>query len=211
MAHPAQERGGPYWRGVHCEAVLDRARFLFDQGLLTESLLAQIEEDGRQSQLRIVVREVLRLRGTWLAERGEWERAADQLGESVRMAREVGIHDAVAEARLLLAQVHLGHLNAPAQVAERMAADRGPAQLPLGLVWLAIGDTERATAHALAAYRWAWADGEPYVRWFDLERARRLLEELGTEVPILSSYDPANDPELPWEADVRAFMDMLPA
>jgi hypothetical protein len=58
--------------------------------------------------------------------------------------------------------------------------------------------------HALAAYKWAWADGEPYVHRYELNKARALLETLGVPIPNLPPYDPAKDEKLPWEDDVAA-------
>ena len=43
--------------------------------------------------------------------------------------------------------------------------------------------------HATEAYKSAWADGEPYVYRWSLERARSLLLELGTAIPELPAYD----------------------
>lgn len=69
---------------------------------------------------------------------------------------------------------------------------------------LAIGDHKQAKVHALAAYKRAWADGEPYVRRYELNKARALLEQLGADIPNLPSYDPAKDEKLPWEDEVAA-------
>jgi hypothetical protein len=78
-------------------------------------------------------------------------------------------------------------------------------------LWLAIGDREQATQHALAAYKWAWADGEPYVHRYGLDKARALLEKLGAEIPDLPPYDPAKDEKLPWEDEVAAALEKLRA
>ncbi|MFS8096640.1 DUF4062 domain-containing protein [Lentzea alba] len=192
-----------------CYAALDRAWFDFEKGVLTAKDLDRVETEGREHGYRYVVRTALKLRGLWRAERGEWARSAAELSEAVRMGREVGVHDARAEAGLALTQLHLGELREPAQVAARLAGERECADGALARLWLEIGDVEQARKHALAAYRWAWADGEPYTWGFNLERARRLLVELGADIPVLPAYDPAADAEFPWEADVRAFMDTL--
>jgi len=81
----------------------------------------------------------------------------------------------------------------------------------MAALWAALGDTERAKRRAIAAYRWAWADGEPYVWRWELDKARALLEKLGAEVPVLPPYDPAKDPKLPWEDEVRAAIEKLKA
>lgn len=203
------EHSGSRDTSVQCEAELDHARFQFDRGMLTEDVLSQLEDVGQKHRLRQVVRETLALRGAWLAERGDWASAVAALGESVRMAGEAGCVDTAAETRLALCRFRLGQLTSPSEAISRLAAARNPDHLGLARLWLAVGNAKRATDHAFSAYRWAWADGEPYVRRFDLERAKQFLEELGEQAPVLSSYDPAKDPELPWEAEVRAFMDTL--
>lgn len=73
-------------------------------------------------------------------------------------------------------------------------------------LWEALGDAERATQHALTAYRWAWADGEPYVHAYELARVTALLERLGAEIPRLPVYDPAQAEPLAFESQVRAFI-----
>ncbi|MCH7729047.1 MAG: hypothetical protein IH991_21575, partial [Planctomycetes bacterium] len=70
---------------------------------------------------------------------------------------------------------------------------------------------EQAKKHALAAYKWAWADGEPYVWRFELNESRELLEKLDAEIPELPPYDPDKDEKLPWEDEVAAAIDKLRA
>lgn len=200
---------GRYSAELRCGAALEHAQFRFDQGTMRESVLSSLEKSARRHRFRHVVRGVHRLRGTWLGARGDWEQAAVHLNQAVHMAREVGLFDATAETELAFVQLRLGRLAAPAQAAARLAAEREQAHLPLAKLWLESGDVAKAVEHALAAYRFAWADGEPYTRRFDLRRAKRLLEELGTEVPVLPSYDPADDREFWWEAHVREFMATL--
>ncbi len=185
-------------------AELLRARCLFEQGTLTADDLRQVEQIATAGRSRENVRGLYRLRGEWLADRGQWAAAADSLGEAVRMAREAGIPDAHAETLLALARLHLGQLTNPHADAERLAALRRPAHLHLARLWHAIGDTGQATRHALAAYRYAWADGEPHVHRHELNRATELLHTLGAEIPRLSPYDPAADPPPDWELRAAA-------
>ena len=187
------------------------ARFQLDRKTLTEEHLVRAEQLARSGRNRRIVRVLLALRGEWLLRRGEWARAADSLTEAVRMAREAGTSDPGAETRLALAHLQLGQLPTPAQEAEHLAAVREPAHLSLAELWQAIGDTERATEHALAAYRHAWADGEPHIHRYQLERAAHLLNTLGADIPTLPAYDPATDPKLPWEDKVAAAIEELRA
>lgn len=125
------------------------------------------------------------------------------------MAREVGLIDAPAETLLALTKLHLGQLIAPRQEAERLSSLREPAHDPLALIWLALDEHERAKKHALAAYQWAWADGEPYVRRFELDRARALLDRMGADIPNLPPYHPTKDPRFPWEEELQAALARL--
>ncbi len=127
------------------------------------------------------------------------------------MAREVGRRDARTETLLTLARFHLGQVPDPRREAEHLARAKEPYYRGLAELWLAIGDAEQAKTHALAAYEWAWADGDPYVHRYELDKARALLEQLSTEIPDLPPYDPARDEKLPWEEEVAAAIEKLRA
>jgi hypothetical protein len=186
------------------------ARHQFRSGGLREESLDKAEALARAGKNRPVIRELHSLRGEWCLGRTQWELAAASLHEAVRMAREVEQRDEAAEAQLALANFHLDKVSDPRAEAERLAA-RNPSHGHLAALWLAIGDREQAAKHALAAYKWAWADGEPYVRRYELNKARALLEQLGAEIPTLPPYDPVKDPKLPWEDDVAAAIEKLRA
>jgi hypothetical protein len=79
------------------------------------------------------------------------------------------------------------------------------------MLWLAIGDTEKAKHHALAAYKDAWADGEPYVDRYELSQTTELLRQMNVPIPNLPPYDPTKDEKLPWEDEVRAAIEKLRA
>jgi hypothetical protein len=125
------------------------------------------------------------------------------------MTREAGLYDARLEILLALAWFRLGQLPDARQEAVRLSSASGRAQLALAELWHALGDAERAAGHARAAYRWAWADGEPYVHAYELGRATDLLNQLGAEIPVLPAYDPAQDPPLAFEGEVRAVIEEL--
>jgi hypothetical protein len=127
------------------------------------------------------------------------------------MTREAGLHDARLEIWLALARFRLGQLPDAHEEAIRLSSVADRAQLALARLWHALGDPERAAGHARAAYRWAWADGQPYVHAYELGRATALLQELGAEVPVLPAYDPAQDPPLAFEGQVRAVIEDLRA
>jgi hypothetical protein len=193
------------------EAEYLHAQVRFWQGDLSEEHLANAEQLAKAGRNRRVIRYLHGLRGQWRLERGEWTLAAESLREAVSMARTVGQSDADAEAQLALAQFQLGQLADPRREAEQQANARRPSHRALADLWLAIGDREQAKKHALAAYKWAWADGEPYVHRYELNKARALLEKLGAKIPNLPPYDPAKDEKLPWEDEVAAAIEKLRA
>lgn len=198
------------WRR-RCDDALTFLELQVAMGAAAEHEFMEAEAIAAQRGFRSMVRRARYLRGTWLTGQGRWAEAVHVLGEAVSMAREVGIHDSEAETWLALARWHTARLPAPREEAAELAERPYPAHLPLGRLWFAIGDLARATEHALAAYRHAWADGEPYARMYDLRNAERLLNELGVEIPVLPPYDPAKHPKEPWEHEVEALIAELRA
>jgi hypothetical protein len=189
----------------------DYARFQFWQGKLQEGYLADAERIATKGKSRGIIRHLHTLRGAWRLEQGEWALAATSYQEAVRLARERSITHEAAETGLALAKHHLGLLTDPSQEVERLAQLRNPAHRFLAQLWLALGDTEKARHHALAAYQWAWADGEPYVRRYELTKTTELLQQMNVPVPKLPPYDPSKDEKFPWEDDVVAAIEKLRA
>lgn len=183
-------------------------------GTLHENHLTAAAGLAEKDNNRATLRALHRLRGTWRLAQKEWRLAAASFEEAVRMARERRLPDNEAEAGLALAKFHLGRLGTADEIrleAERLERQRNPHHRYLALLWRAIGDNAEAEKQALAAYKWAWADGEPYVNRYELTKTTELLQEMNVPVPVLPPYDPAKDEPFPWEADVRAAIDKLRA
>src|SRR5262249_43307936 len=159
------------------------ARFQFWKGTLNEEHLARAEELAANGKNRQCIRKVLKLRGDWRFEQGGWALAAARFAGGVRMARGSGLSDAHSEAGLALAKQPLGQRVEPRREAARLAQLRKPAHRLLAQLWLVLGDHEQAKHHALAAYRWAWADGEPYVQRYELTKTIELLKQMNIPVP----------------------------
>jgi hypothetical protein len=147
------------------------ADFHFRQGCLREEHIATAERLALDGKDRGQIRYLKLLRGAWRLEQGDWASAATSFAEAVRMARESGIPNAGSETGLALAKVHLGELTEPRREAERLTGMRYVSCRYLAMLWQAIGDDDQAKKHALAAYEWAWADGEPYVNRYDLTKS----------------------------------------
>lgn len=197
--------------GRYGTAEVSYAWFSFWRGQVTEAQLADAYSACQKWRNRLAIRSVLELMGFWLLTRNEWTRASQSLTEAVRMAREVGHRATAAEHGLALARFQHGELHDARQQAEHLSARADRAQRLLAELWLAIGDEEQAKTYALEAYRWAWADGEPFVRRYELDKSRDLLEKLGMPIPTLPRYDPARHETPQWEADVRATLTKLQA
>jgi Domain of unknown function (DUF4062)/AAA domain, putative AbiEii toxin, Type IV TA system len=188
------------------------ALFRFWRGELREEHFAQAELAARAGKNRPTVRALHRLRGEWRLEQGQWATACESLHEAVRMAHEVGLADARAEAQLALAKFSMHQhveFNTHQYIehggeAQRLSDVRDSSHRALAELWLAVGDHEQARRHALTAYKLAWADGEPYVHRYELDKATALLKQLGAEIPVLAPYDPATDEKLLWEDELAA-------
>jgi hypothetical protein len=189
------------------EAEFQYAQFYFYRGWLTAHQLDEVERLARSARNRRTTRCVHALRGQWLLAGGVWAAAADALETAIRMAHEGGLTDTVPETELALAHLQLGRLHDPRQEAIRLASLRIPDHLTLAELWQAIGESDHAVEHALAGYKWAWADGHPHVRAYDLDRATSLLNILGAKIPKLPAYDPRKDQKLPWEDEVAAVIE----
>jgi hypothetical protein len=183
-----------FWRGEASEEALGKAEHLADDG-----------------KSRSIIRTLHHVRGTWWLEHGDWAPAVTSFAEALRLARESGIPDTDSEAGLALAKYHLGQLSEPQREAERLAQLRKPAHRLLAHLWLALGDPAHAKQHALAAYKWAWADGEPYVNRYELTKTTELLQLMNVPIPNLPPYDRAKDKRFPWEDAVAAAIEKLKA
>ncbi|MEO1288950.1 MAG: hypothetical protein AAFV93_14380 [Chloroflexota bacterium] len=74
------------------------------------------------------------------------------------------------------------------------------------LVRQALNQPEKAKEHAIAYLKWAWADGEPYVHRWHLNRARDLLQEMNVEEPKLPPFNPDNYEPFPGELELREYI-----
>jgi hypothetical protein len=189
------------------------AQLCFWKGTLMEEQLVKAENLAfSDTSTKRTARRLHDLRGRWLLEQKNWLSAAESLSSAVRMAHEVGKEDIVAEVRLALAKFHLDNFSVTLaqieQLAEKCKA-YGPANNSLAELWLAAGETERAIKHAIEAYKWAWADGEPYVHRYEMDKAISLLTQLEAVVPILPPYNPKNFEKLPWEYEVEDSIEQI--
>ena len=149
----------------------------------------------------------------FLALRAAWDQSEDRPAralESITLALQItkklgtprsGYHDLRAWA--------LARVGRPDDA--RLELQAGEQRLYAAETHLLLSDRAQARTCALHAYRWAWGEGPPYIRWFDLERSRALLRQLGEPEPELPPFDPAKVPPIPFEKEIRAGIEKLRA
>jgi hypothetical protein len=193
------------------DAESDFARSQYWQGTLKEQHLIDAERLVRDGRNRSSIRALHWLRGEWELANENWKAARESFQTAIAMAREKCIQDAESETCLVLAKWKLKGLSIGEVRAEltRLEAFRQPAHRRLAMLMFAVGEDSRAKEHAVAAYKWAWASGEPYVRRYELNQTIELLKQLKTPVPTLPQYDPTRDIQIPHEGAIRSAIEKL--
>lgn len=198
---------GTYLPGL-AESYLAWLRFRQDR--LDEEILSDALRTAREGKNRWSVRHLHLLRGVWLLSVDRFPESEAAFEEAIAMARESGLPTKAEEAQRAIAQTKQGKIDHARETAERLALLEDPPEISLAELFLALGDREKALDHVKRGYKWAWADGMPYVSWWELQRCRTVLQALGEPEPHLP-FDPSNATPLPFEAEVRAFIGELKA
>lgn len=203
MANPPTYQA-EFWTGT---VERQQASALWAHGLLSDAEAAL----DRAWTLAVKTRDALEqrviwcLRGELALARGEVEQAVQCFNEAIRLMRAAGADDVVVAlgglARALLAS---GKPDEAHKIVEDGVNDIDAAE-----VWLGLGEREKARERALEAYKDGWADGPPYIDWHYLERAKKVLDALGEPYPDLPPFDPSTVEPIPYEAEIRAFIEEL--
>jgi hypothetical protein len=178
----------------------------FYQGTLTEPDWRRHYELSVRHRNVISQYRFLALRSEWLLAQNQPAQALDAIDESLKIINRLGAPSASYHDLRAWALARLGRAaDARAELANgeqrRFAAE----------AWLILGDRGQARTCTLNAYRWAWGEGPPYIRWYDLERCRALLRALGEPEPQLPPFDPSKVKPIPYEAEIRAAIARLKA
>ncbi len=191
-----------YWYAVLC----------FCRGTLTEKKLSDAEYLAELGKNRKFIRSLHKLRGEWYLSKNEPVLAVESFNNALRMARESGLsHEAITyEVWLTLARVQAKQVtfNEVRDCIEYLKA-KDTGLRAMAMLWQLLGDKAKASSYALDAYRWAWADGEPWVQRYELEQSSNTLNELGVRLPDLPPYDPGKDIKFDWEDDLVAAIEKL--
>jgi hypothetical protein len=143
--------------------------------------------------------------GQWYQSLGDHSAAVDAFAGAIVMARAVGLDDTASEARRGLSLARLGRRN-EAQAAAASAMRPPYYYHVLAELHFELGDSDEARQHALAGYRWYWADGPPWSGHWELETCRATLRALGEPEPQLPPFDPARVKPVEYEPDIRRLL-----
>jgi tetratricopeptide (TPR) repeat protein len=149
----------------------------------------------------------LSLRAEWEMSENRPERALEAIEQALQISRRLGTPDPNGHDLRAWALARLGRKDEARAALEE--GKQGSYFAPEA--YLVLGD--RATAHECVskAHRRAWGEGPPHIRWYDLERCRAILAEMGEPEPQLPPFDPAKVPPIPYEKEIRAAIDRLRA
>jgi len=183
----------------------------FWQGTLSGEVLEQAFAVAERAHSRQVVRALHRLRGEWLFAQGCLDEAADAWHMVIAMAQQAGIPVADSQAHLARVLATAGQ-QAEARRLLETVMEQAPSETLhyphciIAETYMRLGDQKQARAHALRAYRHAWADGPPHAWWWALKRTRAVLAELGEPEPVLPAFDPSLVEPVPYEDEIRVFI-----
>jgi len=175
-------------------------------GTLTTARLDRSIERARQSGQRAAERRLWQVAGELRQSIEDHSGAAEAFSRAIEMAREVGQRDAQSEALRSLSLVQLGRADEARATAAALSVERDPPHVAMAQLWLALNQRDKARDHALRGYKWAWADGPPYSRHWELSACEAVLNALDEPLPVLRPYDPARVEPLPYEADIRRLL-----
>ena len=166
--------------------------FKFRAGRLSESVVAEHLDRIRALGNRRMEHWSLDIIAQWYQAQCDHAHALDVFSDLIARANETGWaglpYYEARRARSLAAE---GRRDEARRLAAKVDRGRKPPHLPLALLYLELGERDRAYAHALAGYKKAWAEGPPYHDHWDLEDCRMVLAALGEPEPVLPPFDPA--------------------
>lgn len=209
MANPPTTHTDLLTGEIECQ----KAQVLLAQGLLleTEASLERAWDLALKSRHKLNRRVILALRGELALAHTQPDKAVEYFNEAIGLMRTAGASDVVIAlgglARALLAS---GKPDEARKIVEtHLYSNRQGEAIDAAEVWLGLGERDKARERALAAYKYGWADGPPYINWYMLKRAKKVLDTLGEPYPDLPPFDPSKVEPIPYETEIRAFIEEL--
>lgn len=206
LAKPEPEPAGTYLRSG---AERYYAQMKVYAGGDVTAVLARAWSVCSQAKHGLDQRVIHQLRGEVAVRELQPQRALEHFNDALTMLRQSGVGGRdLLETCGGLARVYalLGRADEARRLIEEGVDDTSAAE-----ALLTLGDHAAARQRALIAYKEAWADGEPYVFRWRLERAKAVLAKFGVEPPALPAFDPAKVEPMPYEAEIKAFIAELQA
>lgn len=198
------------------QATADRfyAEMLIFQGYDANDLLNKIWRDAQKdpNKNQVHIREIYRLRGESALQQGQYGTAAGFFLDTITLGNKSGIPVSGLVGRLAYVRVCENLVDEAQQLIHEALADEESGRVhdlynSAAEIYLKLGDAEQAAQYARLAYELAWADGLPFVWWWRLERARRVLDELNLPMPDhLLPFDEERLEKIPYEEDIYAFI-----
>ncbi len=189
---------------------IERAKLELDwrNGHLTEEKSAQAIDDARKAGVRIVELYCCHIRARWRQQNNDHAGAIEGLNEVITLANEIRHrYLPVYQARRAVSLAATGNIPAALRTASEIERRRDPPHVPLAQLYLALGDTQKARAHAEQGYKLSWGDGPPFSRHWNVEECRQVLAAVGAPEPTLPPFDPSTIKPFPFEADIERLIE----
>ena len=196
----------------YCNCLLN-----FYQNRLTEKMLEQTYSIALQGRNTGRLPYIWALNAEFLLQKNKPGEALDYIEQAIELSNKTGVPAADYLALRVLALLKANSDNNVENLIEGALEKAGkleiytPTHVIAAEVFHLLGQHSKAKEQALKAYKIAWADGPPYIRWNDLEQCKKLLKEMNIPEPELPPFDPNKLEPIPFEAEVRAVIEELRA
>ncbi|HEY2068517.1 MAG TPA: DUF4062 domain-containing protein [Rhizomicrobium sp.] len=168
-----------------------------------EKAIVKVKNLGWRAELR----QLLRYRGALLRNNGDYQASANVFGELIEMERAIEVNSSYCEASYAFCLFKLGREREAKNMIAKALESKRQSHIMIARVCQMVGDIKVAREQAVAGYREAWGDGEPYWEYDDIDICRELLAELGEPEPNLPPFDAASMKPFPFEAGIRALLE----
>jgi len=200
-ARPTPAR--PYYRIGTAEVWLCWLRF--QQGTLRQKDLEEALAVAAQAKNAFGQRMLHEVWAEFALQENDPANSAQAAERALAIARKGGAPALYAQGCLARALAMQGRYSE----AQRLIEETQVPLIDAAEIYSQLGDKEKAKEFGLRAYKWAWADGPPHIHWWELERSKRLLAQLGVPEPKLPPFDPSKVEPIPFEAEIRAAIEKL--
>lgn len=203
--HPPREI---YWQS---EFERHYAVMLIMRGQDADEALNQTEKLGQQGRNAETLRQLKRWRGEVALNDNNSADTISYFEDALKDARQQGsVEVATYLACLARAYASIDEEKARQYAEEALGQtykmEEHDMYSSLAEAYLTMDDKDLAKQYALEAYKWAWADGEPFSWWWGLKRSKAVLDALGEPYPDMPAYDESKIGKIAHEDEIRAYI-----